>query len=337
MKNIFKVLALSSFFLLVSCDAHSKIKDALDLVSSPSRKEIDTSRMGVNAFVNDARFGSIRNQFREVRDTLKLNHVRVLFNWDDNVQPTPNSPLNFSFYDDIVSALPSGVDAMVVLTAVPSWMSNPSNWIDGNPRRTFVEMWVKPVTERYAANAGIIAWQIWNEPNMLVNPDNQLLDIAQNPQNYVEMLALAHNIAKQAAPGKLVLNAATTAINQNYPDSKNYNRVMRESGAEQFVDVWAIHYYGRQYENVIRSRGIRDFASELIRPIWVTESGAQGPNSQLGYAEEVWPFLRDEIPSIDRIYHYQFTDSAPLEQNYGLRTLDPSFPVSDLYIHLRDR
>jgi len=337
MRILLKVMGLTllSFFMF-SCDS-STIREALDLVESPSRKDIDTSRMGVNAFVNDSRFGSIRNQFLEVRDELNIKYVRILFAWDDNVQPTPDSPINFSFYDNIASRLPEGVEALVVLTRAPSWMANSDHWIDGNPRLTFVENWVKPVVERYASNPRMAAYQIWNEPNMLVKPQNVIFDLAENPENYVEMLALAHNAVKEIHGGKLVLNAATTAINQNYPDTRNYNRRMREAGAESFIDIWAIHYYGQQYENVVRSGGVRDFLNGLNKSVWVTESGAQGVNSQLGYVEEVWPFLRDKIPSIDRIFYYQFTDSSPAFESYGLRTLDPDFPVSDLYVHLRER
>jgi len=337
MRILPRVLGLLALLLFsLSCDS-STVKDALDLTSSPSRKDIDTNILGVNAFVNDQRFGSIRNQFLEVRDDLGIKYVRVLFAWDDNVQPTPNSPINFSFYDDIASRLPQGVEALVVLTRAPSWMASPDNWIDGNPRLTFVENWVKPVVERYASNPRMTAYQIWNEPNMLVKPQNVIFDLAENPENYVEMLALAHNAVKQIHSGKLVVNAATTAINQNYPDTRNYNRRMREAGAESFLDIWAIHYYGAQYENVVRSGGVRDFLNGLSKSVWITESGAQGVNSQLGYVEEAWPYLTDRIPGIERIYYYQFTDNTPAFESYGLRTLDPDFPVSDLYVHLRER
>lgn len=84
------------------------------------RKAVDVSRMGINAFVNDSRFGTIQNQFLEVRDTLGIKYVRVLFNWDDNVQPTRNSEPNFAFYDSIVNNLPSNVEAFAVITALPS-------------------------------------------------------------------------------------------------------------------------------------------------------------------------------------------------------------------------
>src|SRR5690606_6259339 len=151
-------------------------------------------------------------------------------------------------------------------------------------------------------------FQIWNEPNMAANPENTTLDVVQNPANYVEMLARAHNVVENLAPGKLVLNAATTSINQNFPHSLDYNKGMREAGAQSFLDVWAIHYYGEQFERVIQPDGVREFLRGIGGRVWVTESGRQGVTAQLAYGETAWPFLLEKIPNIERIYIYQFTE-----------------------------
>lgn len=311
--------------------------DILDVLDKVPRKTIDASKLGANAFCNDSRFGSISGQMKEVKNTLRLNYVRVLFAWNDQVQPTPSSRPNFSFYDDIVQAIPQGSDALVLITGVPSWMNNPANWLDGNPRKTFVEYWVKKVVGRYRNEPRIVGWEIWNEPNYEPNPENTTLGLTTEPENFAELLALAQNAAKDLAPGKLVVSGSTTAINQNYPDTLNYNRRMRDAGVKGMVDVWGIHYYGRQFENVVRGGGVADFLNGLSKVIWVTESGAQGVNSQLAYGEQVFPFLIDKIPGVERIYYYQFTEASPYDVTYGLRNLDPAFPVSDLYVWLRDR
>jgi hypothetical protein len=333
---IFRILGVLLIGGLVGCNS-SAVKDAIDLAQGIPRKDIDTSILGVNAFANDGRFGSPAAQFREVRDTLRLRYVRILFNWDDNVQPSPGSALNLSFYDDLVAALPSGIDALVVLTGAPGWMDDPANWRGGNPRATFVEEFIRPIATRYGGDGRIRGFQIWNEPNMVVNPDNITLGFATDPAAYVELLARANNVVRSVAPGKLIVSAATTAINQNYSETLDYNRGMRDAGAQEFIDVWAVHYYGRQFENVIRSGGVEEFLNGLARPIWVTESGAQGVNEQLGYGEQVWPFLVDRIANLERIYVYQFTESTPSDVTYGLRNLSGDFPVSDLYVFLRDR
>ncbi len=300
------------------------------------KRTIPYSILGVSAFVNDQRFGSIRRQFLEVKNTLKIRQVRLLFRWDDNVQPTPTSQPNFAFYDDIVRNIPSGVRAIVVLTGVPSWMKNSSNWTGGNPRKTFNQRWVKVVASRYAKRQSIIGWQIWNEPNMASDDENVILDLAASPENYVELLSGAYQVVKQVAPRDKVIAAATTAINQNFPETLDYNKALKIAGIEQACDIWTAHYYGEQYERFL-FLGIAEFMKQISKPIWITESGAQGVNSQLSYGQRTWPLLRQEVPKVARIYIYQFTEATNAQSTYGLKNLTPGFTVSDLYIDLRDR
>jgi hypothetical protein len=301
------------------------------------RKQIDTTKMGVSAFVNDSRFGSISAQFKEVKSTLRLKYVRVLFNWNDQIQPTSSAQPDFSFYDSIAAKFPRGIEALVILNGVPSWMKNSTNWIDGNPRKTFVERWVKPVMQRYARNNSIKAWQIWNEPNMGLLEDNTVLDVANNPAHYVEMLSLAFAASREITPTKKVVMAATTAINQNYPDSLNYNKDLINAGAQSFADYFAAHVYGEHLENFLIPGRATDFLKSVSLPIWITESGTKGINAQRSYVERMWPYLNTAIPGIKRFYLYQFTEATPAGTTYGLRNLTPKFSISDLYIYLRDR
>ena len=313
----------------------SGAEDLLDLADGVPRKTIDQSRVGTNAFFSEPEFGTVSQQFAELHRTVGIDHVRALFAWTDGVQSSPSAERNFGFYDQIAENIPPGVDVIVVLASLPNWMSNPGNWIDGDPRKTFVEEWVVPVARRYADNSRIVGWQIWNEPNMLANSENVVLDVASNAGNYVDLLSTAYARIKAISPEKLVLNAATTSINQNFPDSVDYNRAMRDAGAEAVTDRWAIHYYGKQYENVSRPDGVKEFFEGVSKPIWVTESGQQGFDKQLDYAERTWPFLIEELSNVERIYQYRFVENAPAATTWGLRN-SSSTPLSDLYVYLRD-
>jgi hypothetical protein len=301
------------------------------------RRAIPVSLLGVNAFVNDPRFGSIRSQFREVKSTLGIQHVRILFAWNDQVQPTPNSQPFFGFYDEIVRSLPPGVNALVVVTGVPSWMNTPANWIDGNPRKTFVEKWIRPVVTRYRSQSAISAWQIWNEPNNPSFKENVTLDVLTKPENYVELIALASTVSKQIAPLKRVVNGATTAIAQNFPGTLRYNQAMVSAGLLSFVDVFGVHYYGKSAERVVAPGGVGDFLKSIQKPMWLTEIGKQGTTSQLEYAQRYIPFLVKTAPRIQRVYLYQFTEATAAHVTYGLKNLTPGRLVSDLYVFLRDR
>ena len=301
------------------------------------RQPIPYSLLGINAFVNESRFGTIRSQLREVNSTLGIKKVRVLLAWNDQVQPTPSAAPNFGFYDQIINSLPVGTEALVILTGTPSSMKDSKNWFGGNPRATFAELWVKKVAARYVKKGRVGAFQIWNEPN---NPDfkeNVTLDVLTKPENFVELVAFANTAVKSVAPRKLVVSGATTAIAQNFPKTLDYNKAMVQAGILSFTDIYAIHYYGKSVERVLLPGGVAEFVNSLTKPVWVTETGAQGVNKQLEYAERIFAFLKAKMPGIARIYIYQFTESTPSATTYGLKNLTPGASISDLYLKLRNR
>ncbi len=299
---------------------------------------INKKTLGVNAFVNDSSFGTISQQFEQVQQTLGLNYVRVLFNWNDQVQPSPTASPNFSFYDSILQNLPKGMDALVIVNGLPSWMSSSSNWINGDPRETFVQLWFKPVIARYANNTQIVGWEVWNEPNDNGNSQNVTLAIndgsANGAQNYTALLSSAFAVSRSVTPNVKVVAAATTSINQNYPTTLDYGRTMQQSGAENVCDIWAIHYYGEEYDHIIMPNGIAEFLNGLSVPIWITESGQKGVTQQLAYVNKTWAVLYDTIKNIERTYYYQFTEATPPDSTYGLVNLGPGQEYSDLYNYL---
>ncbi len=331
-----KLLSLLLLFGLVACDS-STVDDALEIIEGVDREEIDRSRMGVNAFGNKRAFGSACQQYREVRNTLGLRYLRILINWNDGVQPAPAATPDFSFYDELINCIPAGADALLVVNGLPSWMRDSSNWGGANVRIAFVEQWFRKVFRRYQSRGNVIAFQVWNEPNYSPNPENNVLDVLSSPENYVEMLAAAYSVARDINSSKRIVNAATTAIAQNYKSTLNYNKAMRDAGIENFVDIFAIHYYGTNFERVVSpDDGIADFLNGLSRPIWITESGKQGATQQLEYVETVWPYLRDKVSGIDRIYYYQFASEEGAESAFGLKNLSGDQPVSDLYSYLQE-
>lgn len=333
---ILRTLLLVLFLLTSLTACNSSVEKAFDIATDNiDRKPINRDKLGVNAFFNEPGFGSIDAQYAEIKNTLGINFVRVLFAWDNNVQPSPGDSPNFSFFDDIIESIPPGVSVVVVLAHTPSWMSNSSNWIEGNPRKTWVERFLRKAVSRYAGTPGVLAWEIWNEPDLTTSDSDAALELAE-PANYFELLSLGAHVVRTTDPTRIVLNAATSSINQDYPDILNYNKTLAALGATSIVDAWNIHYYGKQFERVVDGNGIAPFLNSLAKPIWVTESGAQGPNNQLAYVETAWPFLEEEIPGIDLFFYYNYASTDPLELNYGLRNNDSSSLVSDLYVHLRD-
>lgn len=313
--------------MTIGCNNAKEASEIVDI----KRKPIPRSKLGVNAFFNDTRFGTIPAQWSDIDRNLGLKRIRVLVNWDDKAHPSPNSNPLFPLLDSILGSVPPRMEILVVTGSVPSWMSNSVNWINGNPRLTFTELWLKPLLRKVKQYGSVKAVQVWNEPNSGLFSENNVLQVRTSPDNFAELMALARNAFDAEARGLKLVMGATSAINQNYPDTLNYNRALRDAGVDSLVDIWAIHFYGQQFENVIQKGGVRDFLQGISKPIWMTESGAQGADKQLKYGEETWPYLLEKIPSIDRIYIYQYTEATPEGSSYGLRNLNG---VSDLYTWL---
>lgn len=320
--------------MLCSCDSAQNVLEVT--IDPPKRKPIDVSRTGVNSFFVNPGFGSIVNQYSDIQNNLRLRYVRVLFAWTDAVQPSPSVEPNFGLYDEIVANAPAGVRLLVVVSHSPSWLSNPANWDNKNPRVTWVNRWLQKVVQRYKGNGKIEGYEVFNEPDVVTLASDTVLQLT-DPANYYEMLSYAAPSVRSIDPGKIVVSAATQSINQQFPARLNYNKSLYSLGAAELVDVWAIHFYSEQYERVVQKNGVEEFLKTVPRPIWVTESGNEGVNNQLAYVEKVWPFLLEHIPNIDRFYYYEYSSQGAPETAFGLRTTSSQFPVSDLYVYLANR
>ena len=333
-KPFFRRPALVLFLLLflLSCAGD----EVLDLaLKPPERRQIDLGRMGVNNFFVHRNMASVQGQFDIVKNAIGLRHVRVLFAWTDGIQPAPNVEPDYSFYDEIVSSIPDGVDVVAVVAHAPSWFVDPSSWRGRNPREAWVEQWLEPVVRRYSDAPGILAWEVWNEPDLALSAADGVLGL-EIPSNYVDLLMGAVSVLRSASPSKMVVMAATRSIQQNFPQTLDYNKELRDLGVEDLVDVWNVHYYGEQFSKLVQENGVSDFLNSLRLPIWITESGETGFTGQLAYVETVWPFLREKVPSIERIYYYEFASDAPEQENYGLFAAWAPFEPSDLCIYLNE-
>jgi hypothetical protein len=315
----------------ISC----KLKDDVeDVIEKPPPRPLSKEYLGLNSFFNDDSFGSAAHQAKDIFNNLGLRRLRVLVRWDDHASPVPEVQPNFNFITNVLDALPSTADVLVVTTGVPSWMNDPSNWIDLNPRRTFIEKWFTPLLSKLKQYSKVKSIQIWNEPNDSSLEENKIMKF-DVPENYIELVWLAKREVERLGLNVKLLNAATTAINQKSNSPLDYNKKLVSLGLKDYVDIFAVHFYGSQLEQVVRKGGVREFLKDLRMEVWVTESGERGVTKQLDYASRYWPYLIKEIPAIKRIYIYIYADRDPPNRTYGLRNLSKDTPYSDLYFYLR--
>ncbi|MCS6894454.1 MAG: glycoside hydrolase family 5 protein, partial [Deltaproteobacteria bacterium] len=322
-------------FFFTGCQIDETTKKAKAIVDKPPRKTIPYKLLALNAFFNDPRFGSLYYQVTDVLRNLKLNRLRVLIRWDDKAHPSPEMRPNFALLEEILNSLPQDAKVLIVTTGTPTWMSDSSNWLSENPRKTFIELWFKPLIQFLFTRTQVEAIQIWNEPNDMDQVENRIMAFKDSGK-YFELLKACSEFLKSSGQQIRILNGATTAINQGGHGALNYNKELVKLGAHHLVDAWAIHFYGMQFERVFKNGGVADVLKRVKKPLWITESGARGINNQLEYGERVWPFLAENFEFLARIYIYTYTEDAPSDQTYGLRNLSTR-PYSDLYLHLLER
>lgn len=291
--------------------------------------EIDRETLGVqNEFVSNPK-GGAGAQALDIRETLGIRHIRTTFFFDEGFLASEGSQPNWARFDAIVGAIPPGTDLLPILAYAPQWLANRPDW-----KSVFLERYVIPVLDRYGRDGRIGGWEIWNEPDGFCNgrggaPAGVLDCSAEDYVDLVRLVAPAIR-ARSAAP---IVGAATTSINQSFPEHFDFNRRMVSAGILDAIDVYNFHWYGEQFERLVVG-GIEDFLESTGKPLWCTESGERGSTRQLGHAEDVFPVLEDRIENLERIYVYTYFDGEPPDSTYGLVAGDGL--ESDLYQFLRD-
>lgn len=135
---------------------------------------------------------------------------------------------------------------------------------------------------------GAFAVQILNEPANF---------FGLHPHDYVRyLLAPTARDMRAIAPEILVVGAAPVGNLNGVPRL----RALIDAGLEDHCDRVAVHLYDPR---------ILEPISEIPRlPVWVTESGARGPDHHLAWYTENFPEIRAAMPATERIYYYDLFD-----------------------------
>ncbi len=321
-----RLVWLPVLLLVGACGLHGDAEDLGDLIFGNGGK-IPRDKLGVqNEFVTNAK-GDAGAQGADIRNTLGLRHIRTSFYFDEGFLPTEGSSPNFARFDMVMAAIPPDTDVLPILAYAPGWLANRSDW-----KTVFVNRYVIPVLDRYGSDKRVAGWEIWNEPDGFCNgrvaPAGTLQCTAAD---YVDLVArVAPEIRKRSSAP--VVAAATTSINQSFPDHFNYNKDMVNAGLLPLVDVYNFHWYGEQLEKLTFG-GIGDFLNGTGKPVWCTESGERGSTNQRGHADDVFPSFDDQIDRLQRIYWFTYFDGESQSTTYGLVSSEGI--ESDLYQYLR--
>ncbi len=310
-----------------ACGLHGDVGDLGDLIFGTGGA-IPREKLGVqNEFVGNPKGGPAA-QGADIRNTLKLRHIRTSFTFDEGFLPSEGASPNFSRFDATLASIPPDTDLLPILAYAPRWLANRADWKD-----VFVNRYVIPLLDRYGNDPRIVGWEIWNEPDSFCNGRVAPPGVLNcSPGDYVDLVArVAPEIRKRS--GALVVGAATTSINQSFPRYFDYNRDMVSAGLLPLIDVYNFHWYGTQLEKLTFG-GIANFLNDTGKPVWCTETGEQGSTRQLQHAEDVFPEFDEEIDRLDRIYIFTYFDGVGSANTFGLVSAEGI--ESNLYQFLRD-
>ena len=139
--------------------------------------------------------------------------------------------------------------------------------------------------------AGRIAFQILNEPSLFsgVPPDVYVREILRPCAE--ELRARDSQV--------IVVGAAEVGTLDGPPRMW----AMLEAGLEDACDRVAYHVYSRAVIPLL--------AQNVLRLVWVTESGVAGTSQHLGWVRNVFAEIRAEIGDVSRIFYYDLYDSEP--------------------------
>jgi hypothetical protein len=322
-RRTLRALAAVALIVVGGCGLAEDAKSLGEIVFG-ERGSIPRDELGVqNEFVPNPK-GNAPAQAQDIRSHLGVRHIRTTFFFDESYLASEGARPNFARFDAIVGAIPADTDLLPILAYAPRWLANRPDW-----KQVFVNRYVIPVVERYAGNGAIAGWEIWNEPDGFCNGRGGapagVLDCSAD--DYVDLVRRVVPAIRERS-GAPIVGAATTSINQSFPDHFDYNKRMVRAGLLQFVDVYNIHWYGEQFEKLTVG-GIADFLDGTGKAIWCTESGDRGSERQLDHAGNVFPVLDDQIRRLDRIYIYTYFDGGAPENTFGL--VAGNGAESDLY------
>lgn len=217
--------------------------------------------------------------------------VVVVFPWRE-IEPNQNE-FHWEDTDAWVRAAEFyGLRLIVRLDQTPTWAAEGQDENDdatptlNTPPADIVDWadFVRRVATRYSGR--ITGYVIWNEPNLAVEWGNR----APAPQEYVELLNIAHRAITGADPQAQIAAAGLAMTNQTDEralDEREYLRALYESGAGDYFDALAAHPYGfgkppdaprtdadrLVFTRLDDLRAIMEQFDDDATPIWVTEYG----------------------------------------------------------------
>lgn len=251
----------------------------------------ETLRFGVNAALEqydaetlDARLADLAAQ--------GVRYVRQEFRWDE-IEPQ-RGQFDWRASDRIVQAARRhSVQLLAVLWTTPPWARQPTGNDAVPPIATAppadvddFARFARAFAARYDATGAILAYQIWDEPNLSAAWGNGLI----NPTYYLQLLRAARNAIHSVNPNALIVLAALApTVEQSNVNLAPHLFLLKlyQLGGHQAFDVVAAKPYGfsfspddrrvdpnvLNFSHVILMREMMVAHNEGHKAIWATQFG----------------------------------------------------------------
>ncbi len=277
-------------------------------------------RMGVNAALEQYDEATLERRLSDMAAG-GVTDVRQEFRWSD-IEPAKGSR-DWRAADRIVAAARRhNVQVLAVLWTTPAWARGPSGStafpaIETAPPAdpsdfaafagAFASRYATPNCDALRTGCAILAYQIWDEPNLSAAWGNALI----NPSEYLRLLKAARVAIRSADPQAiLVLGALAPTAEQSQVNlaPQAYLRRLYELGGHDAFDVVAAKPYGFDFPPADRrvEPGVLNFSHALFlrremelhneqnKSIWITQFGWNALPGDWAGARSVWSGVTGE-------------------------------------------
>jgi hypothetical protein len=288
----------------------------------------------------DPRFGVVEaHQAPAHANALGAGWTRMRFEWNQ-IQPESPDQWNAPFSDQVLNnELASGREVVGLLITTPGWATDADRGA-GVPWGLYQDkddpgnLWagfVRRVVGEYAGR--IDRWTIWNEPD--IPPSSPDATWGGNVEDFVRLLQVAHEVARETNPNARIHMAAITHHHDQHWFGRFLNALVAQPGAAEngyYFDVATLHLYHEpekihditaHYLTMMRGHGIQS-------PLWIAETNAYlsrvTPEQQAYFLPQA--FSLGIAAGAERIAVYKMadvpSDAAADPEPFGLVRMDGS-------------